>query len=84
MRTSFELDDDLAEKLKRLAEKQNVSMRRVLNDVLRQGLSKQVVPKGPRVRYRANTFRSAFIPGVDELKLNHLLDELDARGAAQS
>jgi hypothetical protein len=81
MRTSFDLDDDLADKLKRLAAKQGVSLRRVLNDVLRRGLSKQSVKATRKKPYRTDTFRSAFRPGVDAMKLNQLVDELDARAA---
>jgi len=79
VRTSFDLDDDLAEKLKKLAAKQHSSMRKVLNEVLRAGFSKQQ-PRLPKHQpYVVRTFRSGFRPGVDALKLNQLVDELDTR-----
>ena len=79
MRTSFDLDDDLLEKLKRLAVKQHSSMRKVLNEVLRAGFAKQQPRRVKRRPYAVRTFRSAFRPGVDALKLNQLVDELDTR-----
>lgn len=79
MRTSFDLDDDLLEKLKKLAAKQHSSMRKVLNDVLRAGFSKQQPRSVGRNVYAVRVFRSPFLPGVDALKLTQLVDELDTR-----
>jgi hypothetical protein len=78
MRTTFTLDDDIAERLKDLARRERVSFRRVVNETLRRGLSAQE-PRGRRPRFRVEPFRSAFRPGVDPLRLNQLGDELEAR-----
>lgn len=82
MRTTLTLDDDVADKLKRLAEQRRVPFRRVVNELLRRALSGQ----GPRRRsepFRVETFTSAFRPGVDPSKLNQLSDELEARRAVE-
>jgi len=80
MRTTFTLDDDIAERLKDLARRERVSFRRVVNETLRRGLSAQE-PRGRRpARFRVEPFRSAFRPGVDPLRLNQLVDDLEARG----
>ncbi len=79
MRTTLTLDDDVADRLKRLAEQRRIPFRQVVNELLRRALSGQ----GPRRRpepFQVETFTSPFRPGVDPLKLNELADELEARG----
>jgi hypothetical protein len=71
--------DDLAARLKDRAHRQGISFKEALNRALRRGLG---TPEGGRGRarsFRVRTFRSAFCPGVDPLKLNQLSDEIDAR-----
>lgn len=82
MRTTLTLDDDVADKLKLLSKKRKLPFRRVLNDVLRQGLSGKSAAEASKA-FEVRTFRSAFRPGVDPMKLNQLLDELEARRAAE-
>lgn len=82
MRTTLTLDDDIADKLKRLAEQRRVPFRSVVNELLRRALSGQ----GPRCRpepFRLETFTSEFRPGVDPLKLNQLSDEFEAQRALE-
>ncbi len=82
MRTTVALDDDLAEKLQALAQKRRVSFRSVLNEVLRRGLAVQE-PKVPRRRaFKVDTFDSTFRPGVDPLRLNQLVDDLEVEQAS--
>ena len=84
MRTSFALDDDLLTKLRDLAHRRRVSLRRVVNDTLRAGLSGQrPAARGKRAPVEVATFRSAFRPGVDPLKLNQLSDEIEALAAVE-
>lgn len=80
MRTTLTLDDDLAEKLKKLAEKRKLPFRRVLNEMLRRGLAGQGHRAGP-APFEVETFSSALRPGVDPLKLNQLVDDLEVDGA---
>jgi hypothetical protein len=84
VRTTLTLDDDVADKLKELARRKRIPFRAAVNETLRRGLS------SPRARglrsepFKAATFDSAFRPGVDALKLNQLVDELEARQAADT
>jgi hypothetical protein len=81
MRTTLTLDDDVAEKLKELARRKRAPFRTVLNETLRRGLSAPA-PRGQRPKaFHVVPFDSAFRAGVDPLKLNQLVDELEARDA---
>ena len=59
MRTTLTLDDDVAEKLQDLAHRQRLPFKRVVNDVLRRGLSAQAPRSRTRTPYRVKPFRSA-------------------------
>lgn len=78
MRTTIALDDDLAEKLQAMAHKQRVSLRKVVNETLRRGLSAQTHRTPRREPFRTDTFESPFRAGVDPLRLNQLVDDLEA------
>ena len=77
MRTTLTLDDDLVQRVREEAARTQRSVRRVLNERLRLGF------ESPRRSTRAKRFRvvpfdgKGFAPGVDELKLNQLVDALD-------
>ena len=77
VRTTIDLDDDLTEKLRRLAHKQGTSLKHVVNQAIRRGLSSQEPPRRRRAPFRVKPFHSAFRPGVDLLKLNQLVDDLE-------
>jgi hypothetical protein len=81
MRTTIALDDDLAEKLQDIAHKRRESFRKVVNETLRRGLSSQVPPPDRTKPFRADTFESPFRAGVDPLRLNQLVDELEVEDA---
>ena len=70
------LDKDLADALKERARDLNQSIKQVVNDALRQGLSAGV-KESPRPPYRLKPFHSGFAPGVDPTKLNQLNDQLE-------
>jgi hypothetical protein len=79
MRTTLTLDDDIAARLKELAHRKGISFKAAVNSVLRRGLT---APErsGRRAKpFRVRTFRSAFQPGVDPLRLNELADEVEVR-----
>ena len=82
MRTTLTLDDDVADKLKRLAEQRRVPFRSVVNELLRRALAGQGTRRRPEP-FRVETFTSAFRPGVDPVKLNELSDELEAQHALE-
>ena len=81
VRTTLTLDDDLAEKLKDLAARQKRSFKEIVNEMLRRGIGAQERSDAPK-RFRVATFRSAFRPGVDPMKLNQLSDEIEVQQAA--
>ena len=77
VRTTIALDDDLAEKLQELAHKRRVSFRSVVNETLRRGLSAPEPRSSHRQKVEVDTFESPFRPGVDPLRLNQLVDDLE-------
>ena len=84
MRTTIALDDDLAEKIQDIAHKRRESFRKIVNETLRRGLSSQA-PSLPRSEpFRTDVFDSPFRPGIDPLRLNQLVDELELeRGSSR-
>lgn len=83
MRTTLTLDDDLAEKLRKLAHERRVPFRRVVNEVIRQALAEDSPSPSSPEAFIIDTFRSAFHMSVDPLRLNQLADELDATHAIE-
>ena len=79
MRTTLTLDDDVAAKLKELAHRRKLPFKEVVNAALRRGLGAQEPAKKVAAPFRVATFRSAFRAGVDPLRLNQLVDELEVR-----
>ena len=76
MRTTLTLDPDVAERLRRETASGRRSFKEVVNERLRIGLG--LVTEEPRVPYRVQPHASPFRPGVDPMKLNQLVDELEA------
>ena len=77
MRTTLTIEDDLAAKIEELRCRQGLSLKRVVNALLREGLRSQDRP--PRAKkYRTKTHRLQMRPGFDAAKLNQLVDELEA------
>ena len=81
MRTTVAIDDDLVEKLRETAAKQRQPFTKVVNETLRRGLSGQRPRQSRREPFRVVAFDSAFRPGVDPLRLNQTLDDLEIRRA---
>jgi len=79
MRTTVAIDDDLFEKLRDAAAKRREPLSRIVNEMLRRGLSGQHPRPSRRARFRVEPFDSAFRPGVDPLRLNQLVDDLEVR-----
>jgi hypothetical protein len=78
------LDDDVAVKLRDLAHRRKQPFKEVVNEVLRRGLAAQAPRLAPRRPFSVKSFRSAFRPGIDPLKLNQLNDELEARRVGEA
>lgn len=82
MRTTLTIDDDLAAILERERERKGVSLKEVVNSLLRRGLElEQLAPVRPLVVTRPHDYR--FRPGIDLDKLNQLVDELEVEGVAE-
>ena len=77
MRTTLTLDDDIADALRERARLLNVPFKQVVNDALRRGLSPEA-REAPAPPYRVVPNHSAFVRGVDPLRLNQLNDDLEA------
>ncbi|MBI2894143.1 MAG: DUF2191 domain-containing protein [Deltaproteobacteria bacterium] len=77
MRTTIDIDEDLSSKLRRIASKRGASFKEVINEAIRRGLAAQERAPRRRTPFRVEPFRSAFRPGVDPLRLNALVDELE-------
>ncbi|MGE3311887.1 MAG: antitoxin [Limisphaerales bacterium] len=78
MRTTLTLDDDVGERLREAAYRERKPFRTVVNEALRLGLGlrgKAVVAAEP---FEVRTFRSSFVGGIDEGRLNQLADQLEA------
>jgi hypothetical protein len=78
MRTTIAIDDDLAKKLQDIAHKRRESFRKVVIETLRRGLTASAPRTSRTEPYRADTFESPFRAGVDPLRLNQLVDDLEA------
>jgi hypothetical protein len=79
VRTTVAIDDDLFEKLRDAAAKRREPFTKIVNETLRRGLSGQRPRPSRRARFRVEPFDSAFRPGVDPLRLNQVLDDLEVR-----
>ena len=82
MRTTLTLDDDLAAALKEQAQRVGEPFKKVVNDILRRGLSPVLVEAEPD--YEVRPHHSGFRPGVDPLRLNQINDSLEAAELAGS
>ena len=77
MRITLTLDDELAEKLREQARLQDRTLKQVVNDTLRRGMSPEVRDL-PTPEYRMVPNRSVLAPGIDHIKLNQISDQLEA------
>ena len=75
MRTTLTLDDDVADALKERARHLDQPFKQIVNDVLRCGLRPDA--SQPVEPYRVRTHSTGFAPGVDPLRLNQLVDEVE-------
>jgi len=82
MRTTLTLDPDVAERIRRETASGKVALKKVINDRLRAGFG--IKPDKARVPFRVKPHRSGYRSGVDALKLNQLVDELDAEDFQKS
>ena len=84
MRTTLTIDDDLLAALKKLAHDSGKPFKHVVNATLRCGLATGAKPLRPRPRFRVASAPRGFRPGLDPLKLNQLVDELETEAFLES
>jgi len=77
MRTTLTIDDDIAQELQNLSHERKSSFRSVVNDVLRRGLMAGQKPPPPPEPFRVRSAARGFRPGIDLVKLNQLVDEIE-------
>ena len=77
VRTTLTIDDDVAAALKALARNSGKTFKAVVNEVMRRGLMTGEKPVPDREPFRVESVRCGFLPGIDPLKLNQLVDELE-------
>ena len=78
VRTTLTLDDDLAAELNRTARLSGRSFKEVVNAVIRQGLSAGAQPSAAEhLQFVVQPQSCGLQPGIDPLRLNQLLDQLD-------
>jgi hypothetical protein len=76
MRTTLTLELDVAQQIRRRIAPKKCTLKQVVNEALRVGLSSP--EKEPKVRYTVEPYPLKFKAGIDPNKLNQLLDDLDA------
>lgn len=77
MRTTLTLDDDIARRLQEEARRSGSSFKKVVNELLREGLGRGEKPPSQLPRFRVKARACGFRSGVDLLRLNQLNDELE-------
>jgi hypothetical protein len=78
VRTTLTLDDDLAAELNRTARLSGRSFKEVVNAVIRLGLSAGELPSAEADHpFVVQAQACGFLPGIDPLRLNQLVDELE-------
>ncbi|MCC7373049.1 MAG: hypothetical protein IT581_00225 [Verrucomicrobiales bacterium] len=78
MRTTLTLDDDVGERLREAAHRERKPFRAVVNEALRLGLGLRDRGMTEAEPFVPRTFRSSFVGGIDEGRLNQLSDQLEA------
>lgn len=76
MRTTVRIDDDLMRELKSRAQRENVSLTKLLNQVLRRGLAAGEAAGRKKRRFRQKTFDMG-MPRFDVTKALALAAELE-------
>lgn len=76
VRTTLTIDPDVAERLRQEISSGRLTLKQVVNDRLRAGF--ELNPSKKREKFRVHPHASPYVPGVDRLKLNQMVDELDA------
>lgn len=71
------LDDDVAMRVQDRARSERTSFKQELNAILRKGLGRLDAPTAKDRAFVVRPHRGGFRPGVDPLKLNQVVDQLE-------
>ena len=82
MRTTLTLEPDVAQRIRQRMKQKGLSLKRVVNDALRQGLAE--ANKAPRMKFSVEPHPCRFKAGIDLDKLNQLADEMEAEESVNS
>jgi hypothetical protein len=81
MRTTFTIDPDVEQRIRRRMAREKLPFKQVVNDALRAGLSSTREESAPDFVVKPHSF--GFKPGIDLGKMNQLADELEAEEVAR-
>lgn len=76
MRTTLTIEPDVAQQIRKRIAQKKCTLKQVVNEALRAGLS--ATAKEPSVQFRVQPHAFQFKQGIDTNKLNQLLDYLEA------
>lgn len=76
MRTTLTIDDDIAARIEERRRRDGMSLKQVVNVLLREGLRSSRQKPGTKP-YRTRTRALGLRPGFDASRLNQLVDELE-------
>ena len=79
MRTTLTLDDDVARHLLKRSRGQRGGFKRVVNETLRRGLAAGDKPMAKPDQFVVKASSCGFLPGIDYLKLNQMLDDAETQ-----
>jgi hypothetical protein len=81
MRTTLTLDPDVAQNLKKKIQNENLSLKEAVNQALRAGLKLSQTQE--KFSFQVEPHACGFRAGIDQDKLNQLVDELEVEEAAR-
>jgi hypothetical protein len=76
MRTTLTIEPDVAQKIRRRMAQEKRTLKQVVNEALRVGLS--ATARESKARFKVEPHSFGFKPGIDPNKLNQLIDDLEA------
>jgi len=76
MRTTLTLDPDVSEKIRQETSSGKTSLKKLINEKLRIGFG--ITPGKKSPKFTVKPHASDYCPGIDPLKFNRLLDDMEA------
>ena len=76
MRTTLTLDPDVSEKIRQETSSGKTSLKKLINEKLRIGFG--ITPRKKSPKFIVKPHASDYYPGIDPMKFNQLLDDMEA------